>query len=71
MGEVAPIADLQAAFLRKAPSALLLDQAAYWPGAETVEARRLPTFWRCWNATNRLHPEWHSGRPIPDALPMW
>ncbi|MDT8857103.1 hypothetical protein RNZ50_19105 [Paracoccaceae bacterium Fryx2] len=36
LGEAAPTADLQAAFLCKAPNAPLPDQAAYWAGAEAA-----------------------------------
>lgn len=36
LGEAAPTADLQAAFLCKAPGAPLLDQAAYWAQAEAA-----------------------------------
>ncbi len=36
LGEAAPTADLQAAFLCKAPNAPMLDQAAYWAGAEAA-----------------------------------
>ncbi len=36
LGEAAPTADLQAAFLCKAPNAPLLDEAAYWARAEAA-----------------------------------
>lgn len=36
LGEAAPTADLQAAFLCKAPNAPLLDEAAYWADAEAA-----------------------------------
>ena len=36
LGEVAPTADLQAAFLCKAPNAPLFDEAAYWAKAEAA-----------------------------------
>lgn len=36
LGEVAPVAELQAAFICKAPDAPLLDDAAYWAGVEAA-----------------------------------
>ena len=36
LGEAAPTADLQAAFVCKAPAAPMLDQASYWAGAEAA-----------------------------------
>ena len=36
LGEVAPTADLQAAFLCKAPNSPMPEQAAYWAGAEAA-----------------------------------